>query len=197
MKVILTLSFCLSAFITFSQNDRKPPAQKDCIVSKEKMSIKHDTLLLYKVAEPSPFFDTLIYTEIDSNRLIGLGSNIELILPLLTKGLINANLLKNIGSSSETYSHFLSERGGAILKIDKSIDLWSKECIFFGLEGEERDLRKPHVRVFKLGVASFTRSSTSILYLETTNLFGTINMTNAEFLKEAHVSCIMKWYAQY
>jgi hypothetical protein len=196
MKSLLLLSFCLNTFIGFSQIDRKPPEKKDCVVSKIKLPVKYGSLLLSKVSDSILHIDTLIYNEIDSNRLIGLRTNIELLSPLLYKGFINANLLLNIGSSPETYSHFLSDKAEQILNLDKSVDFWSKECIFFGLE-EESIVQNSYERIFKLTVTSLSRSSTTVYYLETTNPIGTTKMNNWEFLREAYVSCISKWYSQY
>ena len=182
---------------SFSQNEFKPPDRKDCYPSKKHIPVKFDTLFFYcPIYDTAHAFDTLIFNEIDSNRLISRVQYIE-ILPLMKKGLLNATILKNVGCPSETYSNFLLDRHGAIIKTNMTIDLWAKDCIFFGFGGEVTNLRKPTVRVFKIEVSSSTSSAISIFYLETTNLTGTSTMSSNEFINDAYISCIAKWYIEY
>lgn len=198
MKLFIFTLICLLGLESLAQTDLKPPLRQDCHISPKAITVKYDTLFFYRpMFDSPPIFDTLIFNEVDSNRLILWVSELEGISMLLKNGMLNATILKGIGCPSETYSHLLVETRGAIVNKDKTIDLWNKECIFLGFEGEVEKMRKPLVRVFKIAVSSATRSSTSIFYLEITNLSGKLNMKTKDFIEGAYVSCIAKWYAVY
>lgn len=189
-----TLSFIFFAFIftdSFSQSYPLPD-MKDCISpQKEYPVIEGKIVFVYNNDSLQQYAGN--FSQIDGFRVVY--NDTCPFAPLIRRGILNGNVMNDVGFNSYDRNFFTYESDMPIKVINESgqEELWNGNYIFFGSEFLD-SISTGQKRVFKLDCTSGGLDGISYFYFELINPKANSNTQIAEFMEGAYIACLRPWY---
>lgn len=166
--------------------------RNDCVASKTPIKVIYGELTAISDNDTSSLFP-VYYNELDGNRLM---CNLELLKLLIDNGMLNFEIVRKSDFPPTTASQLYDNQKLSFFTIDGKKDSIPDSVIFISASFVSNKTTK-NTRVFEFNTSLHETDALTTYFLEVTNNSANETTSISDFMKNAYISCVLKWFWEY